>query len=197
MNFDISILLKHNVIDCCSVWNILTSNRVYSASMEAGFNFLFSNYVEYECLYKKRTGTNIDNLRLKLKKEMEKKKINCFKLSIDDLQEIAALEERKRLGIGELSSIALAKKLNQTFLTDDKKARELGEIILGKHNVQTTPRIVGVFFYHRFLIDSDISVIIDEHQSSLTSKWGDLTRFFNAMYQESLRRRSMEIRDYK
>lgn len=197
MNFDISILLRHNVIDCCSVWNILTSNRIYSASMEAGFNFLFSNYVEYECLYKKRTGTNINDLRLKLKKEMEKKKINCFKLSIDDLQEIAALEERKRLGIGELSSIALAKKLNQTFLTDDKKARELGEIILGKHKVQTTPRIVGVFFYHRFLIDSDISVIIDEHQSSLTSKWGDLTRFFNDMYQESLRRRSMEMQSFK
>lgn len=192
MNFDISIILKYNVVDCCSVWNILTSNRIYSAALEAGFQFLFSNYVEYECLYKKRESTTINGLRTKLKREISNKKFNCYKLSIDDLQEIAALEERKRLGIGELSSIALAKKTNQTFLTDDKKARQLGELILGKSKVQTTPRMVGVFFYHRLLTDSDLSIIIQEHQSSLTSKWGDLTRFFDVMHKESHRRRLID-----
>jgi len=192
MNFDISVLLKFNVIDTCSVWNIISASCIYNASLEAGFTYSMSTYVAYECLYKKRNHTNIENLRGKLKSEISKNKFNSYNLSIDDLQDITVLEGIKRLGIGELSSIALAKKTNQTFLTDDRKARKLGEEILGKDRVQTTPRMVGTFFYHRYLIDSHLSVLLQEHQASLTSKWGDLTDFFTSIYQESLRRRLID-----
>ncbi|HWV66724.1 hypothetical protein, partial [Chitinophaga sp.] len=111
---------------------------------------------------------------------------NCD-ITIDDLQEIEILQNRKNLGKGELSSIVFAKKTRQAFLTDDKKARVLAQKVLGNEFVQTTPHLVGFCFYKRYLVDSDFNLLIAEHQASLTSSWGDLSRFFKEAYEESLR----------
>jgi hypothetical protein len=117
--------------------------------------------------------------------------MNC-NITIDVLQEIGILENRKNLGKGELSSIVFAKKTKQAFLTDDKKARTLAKEVLGSEFVQTTPHLVGFCFYKRHLLDSDFNSLIAEHQVSLTSSWGDLSHFFQEAYEESLRIGLME-----
>jgi len=194
MNIDITNLYLYNVIDSCSVWNIISCPKIYNASLEAGCYYAFTYYVEYECLHKKRNKPKALRLITKLKEEMKGERFMRCNLTIDDLQEIELLENRKRLGLGELSSIALSKKTRQAFLTDDKEARKLGESVLGRQYVQTTPHIVGFFFYKRYLLDSDLAIILEQHKASLATNWGDLSEFFEDVYQESMRRRLIDYR---
>ena len=74
------------------------------------------------------------------------------------------LERRKRLGKGELSSIALAMKTNQAFMTDDQKARKLGKEVIGNDKVQTTPHLLGWLFFEGKLLDVDKEDIVAEHK---------------------------------
>lgn len=192
MNSDITKLVLFNVIDSCSIWNVLSSPIIYQASIQAGCYYALTNYVGYECLYKKRKEKRDGVIIAKLEKEIAAKRFMNCNITIDDLQEIEILENRKNLGKGELSSIVFAKKTQQAFLTDDKKARTLAKEVLGGEFVQTTPHLVGFCFYKRHLLDSDFKALIAEHQSSLTSSWGDLSRFFTEAYEESLRIGLME-----
>ncbi|MFZ4929152.1 hypothetical protein [Chryseobacterium sp. Mn2064] len=192
MNSDITQLKFHNVIDSCSVWNILLSPTIYQASMTAGCFFIMTEYVAYECLYKKRTsGFNLEYIN-KLEREISKQKFTTHSITIDDLQDIEILNNRKKLGKGELSAIVFAQKTRQAFLTDDKKARKLGIDVLGKENVQTTPHLVGYCFYKRYLLDTDYSTLINEHTSTLKGSWGNLSNFFKEVYEHSLQIHLME-----
>ncbi len=189
MNIDITEFNLCNVVDTCSVWNILASSKIYSASVEAQCYFSFTKYVEYECLVKPRKSVSNQHLDLckKLKSEIINKKIVSYDLTIGDLQEVKLLESRKKLGLGELSSIAFAKKTNQAFLTDDKAARKLGNEILGRNKVQTTPHLVGHLFFIGILIDSDLKLITSEHESSISNDWGKLSAFFQNVYEEGMK----------
>jgi hypothetical protein len=93
------------------------------------------------------------------------------------------------LGLGELSSIAFAQKTGLSFLTDDKAARKFGGEILGNQRVQTTPHLVGFLFYSRFLVDGDLALIIEQHNTSVAHRWGKLDEFFKSVYNESMRLR--------
>ncbi len=189
MNIDITEFQKVNVIDSCSIDNILSSATLYRAAKSSNCSFCYTKFVEYEMLYKARKEIDEKSkyLQQKLKDETEANRFECHNLSIDDLQEIEILEKRKRLGSGELSSIAFAKKINKSFMTDDRNARKLGASVLGFKRVQTTPHLVGWLFYNRELIDSDFSVIISEHQEYNRP----LTKYIEEAYLESLRIRSM------
>jgi predicted nucleic acid-binding protein len=189
MNIDITEFKKINVIDTCAIDNLLSSATLYRAARSSNCSFCYTKFVEYEMLYKSRKNLNEKSKKLqqKLKDETNAKRFECHNLSIDDLQEIEILEQRKRLGGGELSSIAFAKKINQNFMTDDSKARKLGISVLGNKRVQTTPHLVGWLFYNRELIDSDFPVIISEHQEYNRP----LSQYFEEAYHESLRIRNM------
>ncbi|UXD71080.1 hypothetical protein MUK51_07240 [Sphingobacterium faecium] len=192
MNSDITQLKLYNVMDSCSVWNILLSPTIYRASILAGCYYSFTNYVKYECLIKRR-GTERENTSIdKLEKEIFDKRFTACNITIEDLQEIEILENRKKLGKGELSSIVFAKKAKLAFMTDDKKARKLGIEILGKEFVQTTPHLVGFCFYKRYLLDGDFGHLINEHTATLRGNWGDLSQFFELAYETSLRIQLME-----
>ena len=190
MNIDITDFNKVNVIDACAIDNILSSATLYRAAKTTNCSFCYTKFVEYEVLYKarKKIDKKSEELQRILKDETKANKFECHNISIDDLQEIEILQKRKRLGIGELSSIAFAKKINQSFLTDDSKARKLGISILGNKKVQTTPHLVGWLFYIRELIDSDFSVIISEHEQYNRP----LGKYFEEVYLESLRIKSMK-----
>ncbi|WWL44303.1 hypothetical protein V5O39_26330 [Pseudomonas parakoreensis] len=97
MAIDPSKFHKINVADTCSVWNILSSRRLYAAAQEAKCEFCMTGFVLYECLVKPRTAaTEADlELRERLKQEQTKGKFASHSCSIDDLQAIAALESRK------------------------------------------------------------------------------------------------------
>jgi predicted nucleic acid-binding protein len=189
MNIDITKFEKLNIIDTCSIDNLLSSDTLYRAAITANCIFCYTKFVEYEMLFKGRKNITEPSQKLqqKLKDETKSKRFECHNLSIDDLQEIEILEKRKKLGGGELSSIAFAKKINQCFMTDDSQARKLGQSVLGMGRVQTTPHLLGWLFYFRNLIDNDFSVIIMEHESYLRP----LSRYFEEAYHESLRIKSM------
>jgi predicted nucleic acid-binding protein len=189
MNIDVTEFKKINVIDTCAIDNLLSSATLYRAARSSNCSFCYTKFVEYEMLYKsrKKLDEKSKELQQKLKDETSARRFECHNLRIDDLQEIEILEQRKRLGGGELSSIAFAKKINQNFMTDDSKARKLGISVLGNTRVQTTPHLVGWLFYNRDLIDSDFSVIISEHKEYSRP----LSKYFEEAYHESLRIRSM------
>jgi len=189
MNIDITTFKLLNVVDSCSIWNIVLSPKIYHASIEAKCYYSLTHFVEYECLHKVGKEPRDESKIKALKEEFDKNKFMRCSLSIDDLQEIDLLNNRKSLGKGELSSIALAKKTRQAFMTDDKRARSFGLQILGKSETQTTPHLVGYLFYNRYLTDGDFPIILKQHQSSLCKSWGDLTRFFQEVYDEAMRLR--------
>ena len=185
MEIDITRFEKVNIVDCCAIWNILSSKLLLAAAFNANCYFTITKFVEYECLLKKRKESKKEDeeLKIKLKKLLDGKKMESFALSISDLQEVELLRNRKRLGLGELSSIAFAKKTYQAFLTDDQKARKLAKEILGKDKIQTTPQLLGWLFCGSLLFESDIYTIINEHKNY----GGPLEEYFLKVHQEYLR----------
>ncbi len=189
MEIDITEFHKINVIDSCSINNLLSSSTLYQAAKSTNCSFCYTKFVEYEVLFKagKKRDEKVLRLQQKLREETKANRFECHNLSIEDLQEVEILQERKRLGSGELSSIAFAKKINQSFMTDDLKARKLGVSVLGFKKVQTIPHLVGWLFYNRVLIDSDYQTIIKEHQESNRP----LSKYIQEVYFESMRIRGI------
>lgn len=185
---------KYNIVDACSIWNILSSKLLYQSATSQVSKCLFSctQYVKYECLINPRNNETDSENKLKQILINERKKGIQFKeysLNIEDLQDLEVLENRKKLGKGELSSIIFAKKTRQAFITDDNKARKLADKVMDNNMVQTTPHLLGWLLYSNFLTDSDKDVVIMEHNQFRTSKWGNLSNFFNTMYVKALEQR--------
>ena len=154
-----------NVADTCSVWNVLSSLRLHGAAKEARCEFCITNFVRYECLTKPRktnTSAEVELVR-RLTKEQSRGGFAVHSCDIGDLQAIRLLESRKRLGKGELSSIAFAMKTGQAVITDDKKAKKLAEDS-GHALTQTTPHLFAWLIFKGRLSDSDRTTIIDQHK---------------------------------
>jgi predicted nucleic acid-binding protein len=113
--------------------------------------------------------------------------IRVCSLDAADLQDVAILEKRRRLGKGELSSIAFAKKTRQAFMTDDRKAQRLGEAVLANQMTQSTPHLFGWLIFTGKLTDIDKDRVINEHQSLNRP----LRKHFEDIYLEALRCRLM------
>ena len=73
------------------------------------------------------------------------------------------LESRKKLGKGELSSLALAMRIGQAFITDDMKARRLATEA-GHDRTQTTAHLFGWLIFVSRLTDHDKVIVIREHE---------------------------------
>lgn len=134
-----------SMTDTCSVWNVLSSDRLYQSADSAGCIFCCTGFVNYECLLKPRKKMESHDVELQKRLRTARKggKFQLFNLEIEDLQEVEIPERRKKLGKGELSSIAFAKRTQQAFLTDDKNAFKLAVEVLPTGRVQT-PRICFV-----------------------------------------------------
>lgn len=154
-----------NVVDTCAVWNVLSSARLYSAAKEAGCEFCVTGFVLYECLVKKRRSQKPTDKELmeRLQRAQRNGVFKAHETTIDDLQRVAQLEQRKRLGKGELSTIAFAMKINQAVMTDDQKARRLAQDV-GYALVQTTPYLYAWLIFTRRLSEGDKSAIIQQHE---------------------------------
>ncbi len=154
-----------NVVDTCAVWNVLSSARLYSAAKEIGCEFCMTGFVYYECLIKKRGNQKIADKELmkRLQKEQDRGGFKAHGTTIDDLQRVAQLEQRKRLGKGELSTIAFAMKINHAVMTDDQKARRLTKDA-GHPLIQTTPHLFAWLIFKQRLMDADKSLIIRQHE---------------------------------
>ena len=179
--------VKYNVADTCSIWNILSSKVLYKAATSTASKCYFccTQFVCYECLI--RTRNNQSDAEIELKRHLieERKRGDQFgdySLDIEDLQDMEALENRKRL----------AKKTRQAFITDDKKARNLAEKVLEANMVQTTPHLFGWLLYSNILNDSDKTTVIKEHSKFRTTNWGNLTIFFEKMYMKAMEYKLMD-----
>lgn len=156
-----------NVADTCSVWNVLSSTTLYSAAKEARCEFCITSFVRYECLNKPRkkapTAAEAELVR-RLAQEQGRGSFAAHSCEIGDLQAIKLLESRKRLGKGELSSIAFAMKIGQAVITDDMKARKLAQDS-GHAHVQTTPHLFSWLIFLGRLGDSDKDTVITQHKA--------------------------------
>jgi len=157
MAIDPSSFHLHNITDTCAVWNILSSRTLYNSARGAGVAFICTGFVLYECLFKpKRTTDPIDEeLKSRLRAARLESAFETHSLDIADLQTLEILENRKRLGKGELSSIAFAIKTQQALLTDDQKARKLAREVLKKSIIQTTPHLFGWLFFINYRFDEE------------------------------------------
>lgn len=188
MKINVSEFHQYNITDTCAVWNVLSSRLLYSTARSAGCLFSITKFVHYECLHKPRKPSmHGPILQRRLRHEQLKGDFQPYSLTIYDLQDVGMLESRKKLSKGELSSIALARKFGQAFLTDDQKARKLAEGMMHKM-VQTTPHLLGWLFFNGRLTDGDKKTIIDEH----VVLSGPLSPHFELVYQESLRCQLMQ-----
>jgi len=168
MVIDITKFNKLNVIDTCSIWNMLSSSILYDAVKRRECNFTCTQFVIYECLYKKRNQTydHDKELMKRLKDELKNNAIAQYQISIEDLQNVEILENRMKLSKGELSSIVFAKKTRQAFLTDDQAARKLAyHIIIDNSMVQTIPHLLGWIVYLGEINDMSFEKIVSEHKS--------------------------------
>ena len=155
-----------NVADTCSVWNVLSSARLHAAAKDARCEFCITSFVRYECLIKPRKSqTNAEaELMRHLYQEQARGGFAAHSCDIGDLQAIKILQRRKRLGKGELSSIAFAMKIGQAVLTDDMKARKLAESS-GHTLTQTTSHLFSWLVFKGRLVDSDKPIVIMQHQA--------------------------------
>lgn len=156
-----------NVADTCAVWNVLSSPRLYISAKEARCEFCITSFVRYECLFKPRKNAPTvaeAELMRRLAKEQARGGFAAHSCGIGDLQALKILENRKRLGKGELSSIAFAMKIGQAVITDDMKARKLAEDS-GYPLIQTTPHLFSWLIFKGRLGDSDKPIIIMQHQA--------------------------------
>jgi predicted nucleic acid-binding protein len=180
VNVNIKSFYKYNIIDSCSISNILSSEKLYNAALYSGCCFYCTKFVIYECLFKKSKTENYVFQEFKRRFDLARRdnKFETFDISIEDLQEISLLESRKKLSKGELSSMVFAKKTQQAFITDDKKAKKLATGYLEQNMVQTIPQLFGWLIYTSVLNDQDKIDIINDHK-----KMGrPLEKYLNRIY---------------
>lgn len=191
MAIDPSKFHRVNVADTCSVWNVLSSPRLHAAAKEAKCEFCMTSFVRYECLTKSRktpTAAETELMR-RLTQEQSRGGFAAHSCGIGDLQAVKILESRKRLGKGELSSIAFAMKIGQAVITDDLKARKLAQDS-GHALTQTTPHLFSWLIFNGRLGDSDKGTVIDQHSSMERS----LAPHFERAYEMALQCRLNAVR---
>jgi hypothetical protein len=153
-----------NVADTCSVWNILSSKTLYAAAKTAGCAFCITDVVRYELLVKPRSHPKASDaeLRKRLSVEQALGGFPSHSCSMEDLRVFSALEQRKKLGKGELSSIAFAMRIRQAVITDDVKAAKLARES-GHNLTQTTPHLLAWLDFHGALTASEKQDVLTQH----------------------------------
>lgn len=178
------------IADTCSVWNVLSSRKLYLAAISAKVYFCITPMVLYECLHKPRTSMTQGKAELMTRLERARRD-NGFPVQPCDLEDLVLLTQQapKGLGSGEMSCIAAAYRIrNIAFMTDEKKARKFASEKLGLH-VETTPKLYAWLHYCRHLADGDHEDVIHEHESYEARP---LTKFFQEAYEKALRCRLLQ-----
>ncbi len=186
---DVRTFAAVSAIDTCSIWNISSSPRLLNAALARRRWFLVAEYVRYEALVRRRSRPTEEELMLQhaFRARLEHRHgFSTEPMSVDDLQAVANLPEIRKLGMGEIAAIALARKLRSAVLTDDQGARKVAAKI-GAEPAQTTPHLFGWLLYEGELTDADVPRVISEHEASVPENRGRLTRFLNAIYYEACR----------
>lgn len=158
---DVSKFEKGNVIDTCSLWNLLSSRVLESAADQAGIRLCSTEFVRYECLHRPgQRRPEREELQKRLRKRFEKRGIDWYPIDIEDLQDVEVLRNRKRVSLGELSVIVFARKTGQAVLTDDSRAQKLARQEMAAAFVQSTPHLFGWLYFRCFVGDADKDQVV-------------------------------------
>lgn len=163
----IDAICRAVLADSCAVQNLLSSRTLHSACQRHGLQFVVTRYCLYECLDKPRKVELPGDLEIqrRLRDARDHGLFESHELTIEDLQEAAIIRLRRRVGAGELSTIALAKRFGIGVQTDDDKAEKLAIEVLSLDQVQSTPHVLGWLYFHGHLLDHELSTIVAEHRA--------------------------------
>lgn len=189
MAFDPSKFSIMVITDTCSVWNVLSADKLFRAANTARVIFFVTPMVLYECLNKPRKTTTPAKTELirRLIASRAQGKFGIQPCDIDDLLAVTR-QAPAALSSGELSCIATAYKTTSfAFMTDERKARQYAEQKL-QLKVETTPKLYGWLHFHRHLLDGDHNAVIEEHE---IYEQRPLTTFLKEAYETALQYRLM------
>lgn len=123
--------------------------------------------VQYECLRKSTTNAAHLNLRKRLEDAISDGRVGVYGVDLEDVQQIDLLLHRHRLGRGELSCIAFAKRTGISVLVDERRGTKLARQVLGADNrAQGTPRLLGWLLFMNHLGLESVDAVIEEHVSA-------------------------------
>ena len=178
------------ITDTCSVWNVLSADKLFRAANTARIIFFVTPMVLYECLQKPRKTKTPESTEL-IRRLMASRVEGRFSIQPCDIDDLLEITRRApaALSSGELSCIATAYKTTSfAFMTDEYKARQYAEKKL-QLKVETTPKLYGWLHFHRHLLDGDHSAVIAEHE---IYERRPLTIFLQEAYETALQYRLME-----
>jgi len=189
MAFDPQNFSRFPVVDTCAVWHTLSSQTLYRSAVAQGCKHVVTNFVIYELLHKPRASPDHHQLELKsrLLHSQQNGDFQSHALSLSDLSEVASIMNRKSLGLGEISSICLARKVGIAFQSDDRHAKTLASSVLGTARVQTTCYLLGWLVFRSVISDGQVAEIIEQHESV----GGKLREWLNKLNMQGLHFRLM------
>jgi hypothetical protein len=189
MTFDPRRIHTALIADTCSVWHVLSAQRLYAAARSANVQFAITPMVLYECLQKPRKHRTAETTEMQ-RRLTEARARGSFALVSCSLDDLLTVSRGAPIGLssGELSCIAVAVAgTNGTFMTDERQARHHAHERL-RLDVETTPRLYGWLHFHRHLTDGDHGDVLLEHQKF---ERRPLTKFLEEAYMSALQYRLM------
>jgi len=183
------------VTDTCSVWNMLSSRKLFRSTCSARLNFCITPMVLYECLQKPRKTVTPEQTEL-IRRFNAARNENVFSTQACELDDLLLVSRGAPVGLGsgELSCIAVAYKLTTIgVMTDERQARLYAEQAL-RLIVETTPKLYAWLHYNRHLSDGDHGEIIAEHEKY---ERRPLTKFLNEAYEAALQHRLISQNDMR
>ena len=176
-----------NVTDTCAIWNLVSSPTLFRTARKHGLSFVITSTVSYECFVKSRDKppSRVHAWwRERLRQHLQREEVGRMESTIDDLQEVMGIARREglgvRLGHGEISCIAVARRLRHAVLTDNK--RDFGAIRrLVDGLMQTTPRLLGWLYVEEELTDGSVREIIGEHRRN----GGEMGKVYEVAHREA------------
>jgi predicted nucleic acid-binding protein len=177
------------VADTCSVWNVLSSRRLFRSARAANRHFVITPVVLYECQQIVKREPNSQRTEL-LARFNAARSEGAFTAQGCEIEDLLAVSRSAPLGLssGELSCMAVAYKVRTAFMTDDRQARRYAEQAM-QLIVITTPKLYAWLHYHRHLLDSDHDDVVREHEQY---ERRPLSKFLREAYEVALQYRLMD-----
>ena len=181
-----------NVTDTCALWHLVGADTLFRAARQVKVDFIITPTVFYECFVKTRGGSvtaERQALRTKLQGHLDNEQIAHIGVSIEDLQDTVDIAKRstldKRLGQGELSCAALARRLGHPAVLTDNKRDFLAIRNLVNDRLQKTPQLLGWLYVKGHISDSDVDDIVCEHKASS----GQMADIYKQAYEQACEKR--------
>lgn len=166
---DYTSFVRFNVVDSCSILNVVSSGTLYAATATAGCALSITEFVFYESCIKKinrQLPANAETIRSKVSELVRTGELVRVSIDLADLQDPRVAGKTSRHSMGELSTMIFAKKAGLAFMSDDGKAQRLAKSIEPSPPVQTTPHLLGWLVYTKTIDQNTAELCVREHRAN-------------------------------